>query len=77
MHNYRQTALYIVARENGKETAEFLISHGVNINEKDNDGNTALHYAALRVHLPLSDMFQQYQYIFIVNAKKYNSNIRY
>ncbi|EAX86017.1 ankyrin repeat protein, putative, partial [Trichomonas vaginalis G3] len=24
----------------------FLISHGININEKDNDGRTALHIAA-------------------------------
>ena len=31
---------------NSKETAEILISHGANINEKDEDGETALHYAA-------------------------------
>ncbi|EAX92479.1 ankyrin repeat protein, putative [Trichomonas vaginalis G3] len=32
---------------NSKETVEILISHGININEKDNNGETALHYAAL------------------------------
>ena len=26
--------------------AQLLISHGININEKDNNGETALHYAA-------------------------------
>ncbi|EAY14925.1 ankyrin repeat protein, putative [Trichomonas vaginalis G3] len=31
---------------NSKETAEVLISHGANINEKDGNGNTALHIAA-------------------------------
>ncbi|EAX65250.1 hypothetical protein TVAG_510380, partial [Trichomonas vaginalis G3] len=32
---------------NSKETAELLISHGANINEKDYDGKTALHFAAI------------------------------
>ena len=31
---------------NSKETTELLISLGANINEKDNYGKTALHYAA-------------------------------
>ena len=31
----------------GKEIAEFLISHGANINEIDQYGRTALHIAAM------------------------------
>ncbi|EAX97026.1 hypothetical protein TVAG_315280 [Trichomonas vaginalis G3] len=31
---------------NSIEIAELLISHGANINEKDEDGKTALHFAA-------------------------------
>ncbi|EAY04593.1 hypothetical protein TVAG_233290 [Trichomonas vaginalis G3] len=39
------TALHFVARYNFKEIAELLISHGANINEKDNNGETSLHIA--------------------------------
>ena len=31
----------------GAKKVEFLISHGANINEKDKDGETALHIATL------------------------------
>ncbi|EAX99536.1 hypothetical protein TVAG_241120 [Trichomonas vaginalis G3] len=35
-----------MALNNSKEIVENLISYGANINEKVNDGETALHYAA-------------------------------
>ncbi|EAY16580.1 Protein phosphatase 1 regulatory inhibitor subunit 16A, putative [Trichomonas vaginalis G3] len=40
------TTFYKAAWNNSKETAEVLISHGANMNEKDEDGNTPLHEAA-------------------------------
>ncbi|KAI5520670.1 cyclin-dependent kinase inhibitor 2C-related family, partial [Trichomonas vaginalis G3] len=39
------TALHFAAFYNNREIAEILISHGININEKDNIGQTALHKA--------------------------------
>ncbi|EAY01102.1 ankyrin repeat protein, putative [Trichomonas vaginalis G3] len=46
-----ETALHIAAKNNSKETVEFLISHGINIDEKDyDDGKAALHHAAGKNH---------------------------
>ena len=36
---------------NNKEVYVFIISHSANINEKDNYGKTALHYAANNINL--------------------------
>ncbi|EAX83071.1 ankyrin repeat protein, putative [Trichomonas vaginalis G3] len=45
-NNNGQTVLHKAACYNSKETAELLISHGININEKNNYGETALHITA-------------------------------
>ena len=37
--------LFITQQKNCKETAEVLISNGANINEKDKNGKTVLHFA--------------------------------
>ncbi|EAX92122.1 hypothetical protein TVAG_224840 [Trichomonas vaginalis G3] len=44
--NDGKTALHYAAWKNSKETAEILISHGINFNKKDERGKTALHTAA-------------------------------
>lgn len=40
-----RTALHLAIRENWHETAEFLINNGFNVNQKDNQGWTPLHWA--------------------------------
>jgi len=50
------TPLFHAATSHNVKVSQFLIAHGANINAKDNDGQTALHYAAAR-NLPLDRQF--------------------
>jgi ankyrin repeat protein len=43
--NFKETALHIATKVNKLENCELLINAGNNIDHKDNDDYTALHYA--------------------------------
>ena len=45
--NFTKTALHYATIHKSKEIVEVLISHGLDINAKDNAGETPLHYAAV------------------------------
>ncbi|EAX91335.1 ankyrin repeat protein, putative [Trichomonas vaginalis G3] len=44
--SFNEGALHLAAKHKLKEVAEHLISHGLDINAKDKNGKTPLHYAA-------------------------------
>ena len=46
----------MAAKYNSKEMAELLISHGANINEKDEKGRTALHIAARKNRKEMAEL---------------------
>ncbi|EAY15950.1 hypothetical protein TVAG_262000 [Trichomonas vaginalis G3] len=54
----RENSLHHAAQNNSKETAELLISHGANINEKDNDGEISLHIAIDKDSKEKSELLQ-------------------
>ncbi|EAY08071.1 hypothetical protein TVAG_463510 [Trichomonas vaginalis G3] len=45
VNNYGASALHSAVTKNNTEAAEFLITHGVNINQKNSKGYTALQWA--------------------------------
>ena len=44
---FRKNCLFNAVQCNKIETTRFLLSHGANVNEKDNDGKTAHSHAIL------------------------------
>lgn len=47
------TPLHIATLNGNHEIAEYLIEKGANVNSKDNEGKTAMHYAALSNNVDL------------------------
>ncbi|EAY13460.1 hypothetical protein TVAG_206280 [Trichomonas vaginalis G3] len=48
--------LHIATRNHDKELVELLLSHGVNLNEKDKDGDTALNIAACNGYKDIAEL---------------------
>lgn len=44
--NFKLSALHVAAKNNKIDAIRLLIKSGIELNSQDNDGNTALHYAA-------------------------------
>lgn len=48
--NFKLSALHVAAKNNKIDAIRLLIKSGIELNSQDNDGNTALHYAAQLGH---------------------------
>lgn len=48
--NFKLSALHVAAKNNKIDAIRLLIKSGIELNNQDNDGNTALHYAAQLGH---------------------------
>lgn len=66
--NFKLSALHVATKNNKADSVSLLLRAGVDCNIQDEDGNTALHYAAELGHKEIVTM--------LLNAEKVNPHIR-
>ena len=66
--NFKMSALHIATKNNKLDSVNLLLKSGIDCNFQDEDGNTALHYAAELGHKDIVNM--------LLNYEKINPNLR-